>query len=59
MNAAVRITESEDVEEVFAGFNLILPREVSDVWAIEKDGKVRFSPVKYRHEEWWKKIMRK
>lgn len=59
LNAAVRITESEDVEEAFAGFNLILPREVSDVWVMEKDGKVRFSPVKYRHEEWWKKIMRK
>ena len=41
LNAAVRITESEDVEEAFAGFNLILPREVSDVWAMEKDGKVR------------------
>lgn len=36
LNAAVRITESEDVEEAFAGFNLILPREVSDVWRWRK-----------------------
>ena len=59
LNAAVRITEAKDIEEAFAGFNLILPREVSDVWAMEKDGKVRYSPVKYRDENWWKKVMHK
>ncbi len=59
LNAAVRITEAKDVEEAFDDFNLILPREVSNIWTMEKEGKVRFSPVKYRNEEWWKSVMRK
>lgn len=59
LNAVVRITEAKDVEEAFAGFNPILPREVSNIWTMEKEGKVRFSPVKYRTEEWWKSVMRK
>ena len=52
-------TEAKDVEEAFDDFNLILPREVSNIWTMEKEGKVRFSPVKYRNEEWWKSVMRK
>ena len=59
LNAAVRITEAKDVEEAFVDFNLILPREVSNIWTMEKEGKVRYSPVKYRNEEWWKSVMRK
>ncbi len=59
LNAAVRITEAKDVEEAFDDFNLILPREVSNIWTMEKEGKVRFSPVKYRNEEWWKSVMSK
>ena len=59
LNAAVRITEAKDVEEAFDDFNLILPREVSNIWTMEKEGKVRFSPVRYRNEEWWKSVMRK
>ena len=51
--------DSEDVEEAFDDFNLILPREVSNIWTMEKEGKVRFSPVRYRNEEWWKSVMRK
>ena len=51
LNAAVRITEAKDVEEAFDDFNLILPREVSNIWKMEKEGKVRFSPVKYRSKQ--------
>lgn len=59
LNAAVRITEAKDVEEAFDDFNLLLPREVSNIWSMEKEGKVRYSPVKSRNEEWWKSVMRK
>ena len=59
LNAAVRITEAKDVVEAFDDFNLILPREVSNIWSMEKEGKVRYSPVRYRNEEWWKSVMRK
>lgn len=59
LNAAVRITEAKDVEEAFDDFNLILPREVSNIWSMEKEGRVRYSPVRYRNEEWWKSVMRK
>ena len=40
LNAAVRITEAKDVEEAFDDFNLILPREVSNIWTMEQEGMV-------------------
>ncbi len=61
LNAKVRITNVADVEKAFAGFNLILSREISNVRMMEKEGcKVYRSPKKFKgNARFWRLWMLK